>query len=422
MTADKKQPNRGFPKHFLWGAATAAHQVEGDNHNQWTVWELENAKAKAAQADFHLHDYPTWGKIKAEAKTAENYVSGELADHYHRYKEDFDLLEKMNMNAYRFSVEWSRIEPKEGTWNSEAIAHYKDYLEELRRRNIEPIVTLLHFTLPVWFAEMGGFEKRANVKYFVRFAEKIMSELGNSVRFIITINEPEVYGFESYYLQNWPPNKSSLFKVWRVGINQAVAHKKVAKALHSLNRRYKVGIAKNTVYFFPGDSAWVSRLSANLFQFFQDDYFIRKYIRHSDFLGVNYYQSARLLGYRVHNSEKLDYSDVDWPVAPSDIEYALERLNRKYKKPLMITENGIADADDELREQWIKETIIGMQKALNSGVELIGYIHWSLMDNFEWAYGKWPRFGLVAIDYKTGKRTLRPSAAWFGRVIKKLKD
>ena len=419
MTARQKS---GFPKHFLWGAATAAHQVEGDNHNQWSVWELENAHAKAAQADFHLHDYPTYDKIKAEAKKPDNYVSGELGDHYNRYKEDFDFLTKMNMNAYRFSVEWSRIEPKEGSWNSAAIAHYKTYLEELRRRDIEPIVTLFHFTLPVWFAELGGFEKRANVKYFVRFAEKIMSELGNSVRYIITINEPEVYGFESYYLQNWPPNKASLFKVWHVANNQAYAHKKAAKALHTLNRRYKIGIAKNTVFFFPGDTAWLSRLSANIFQFFQDDYFIKKYVKHSDFLGVNYYQSGRLLGYRVHNSEKADYSDVDWMLAPSDVQYALERLNRKYKLPLMITENGVADADDIHREQWIKETIIGMQKAMKNGVDLIGYLHWSLMDNFEWAYGKWPRFGLVAIDYKTGKRTLRPSAAWFGRVIKRLRN
>ncbi len=419
MTARQKT---SFPKHFLWGAATAAHQVEGDNHNQWTVWELENAKAKAAQADYHLHDYPTWEKIKPEAKDPNNYVSGSLGDHYHRYKEDFDFLDKMHMNAYRFSVEWSRIEPVEGSWNSEAIAHYKAYLEELRRRSIEPVVTLLHFTLPVWFAEKGGFEKRSNVRYFVRFAEKIMSELGNSIRFVVTINEPEVYGFESYYWQNWPPNQSSLLKTLRVANNLAAAHRRTAKALHVMNRRYKIGIAKNSVYFFPGDNAWLSRMSANIYQFFQDDFFIRKYAKHCDFLGVNYYQSQRVYGYRTHNSESADYSDVDWMLAPADIEYVLERLYRTYKLPLMITENGLADADDEHREWWIKETIIGMQKSLKSGVDLLGYFHWSLMDNFEWAYGKWPRFGLVSVDYKTGTRSLRPSAAWFGRVIKKLRQ
>lgn len=418
----KNQRNSGFPRHFLWGAATASHQVEGGTHNQWTVWELENAKAKAAQADYQLHDYPTWDKIKAEAKNPDNYVSGDLGDHYNRYKEDFEYLEKMNMNAYRFSIEWSRVEPEEGTWNSEAIAHYKEYLSELHRRNIEPVVTLFHFTLPVWFTEKGGFEKRSNVAYFVRYADKIMSELGNSVRFIITINEPEVYGFESYYLQNWPPNKSSIYKMWRVSVNQATAHRKAAKVLHEINRRYKVGIAKNTTYFFAGDNSWLSKLSASIFQYFQDDYFINKYIRHCDFLGVNYYQSQRVFGYRIFNSEKTDYSDVDWMLAPSDIEYALERLSAKYKKPLIITENGLADAEDKYREWWIKETIIGMQKALKKNVDLIGYFHWSLLDNFEWAYGKWPRFGLVAIDYKTGKRTLRPSAAWFGKVLKKLRS
>jgi beta-glucosidase len=418
----KHRQNSGFPRHFLWGAATASHQVEGGNHNQWTVWELENANAKAAQAEYQLHDYPTWDEVKSEAKKADNYVSGNLGDHYHRYKEDFEYLEKMNMNAYRFSIEWSRVEPEEGAWNTEAIAHYKEYLSELHRRNIEPVVTLLHFTLPVWFAEKGGFEKRSNVAYFVRYADKIMIELGNSVRFIITINEPEVYGFESYYLQNWPPNKASLYKMWRVSVNQATAHRKVAKTLHEINRRYKVGIAKNTTYFFAGDNAWLSQLSANIFQYFQDDYFIKKYIRHCDFLGVNYYQSQRVFGYRIFNSEKADYSDVDWMLAPSDIEYALERLGSKYKKPLMITENGLADAEDEYRQWWIKETIIGMQKALKNNVDLIGYFHWSLLDNFEWAYGKWPRFGLVAIDYKTGKRTLRPSAVWFGRVLKKLRS
>jgi beta-glucosidase len=418
----KHRQNSGFPRHFLWGAATASHQVEGGNHNQWTVWELENANAKAAQAEYQLHDYPTWDEVKSEAKKADNYVSGNLGDHYHRYKEDFEYLEKMNMNAYRFSIEWSRVEPEEGAWNTEAIAHYKEYLSELHRRNIEPVVTLLHFTLPVWFAEKGGFEKRSNVAYFVRYADKIMIELGTSVRFIITINEPEVYGFESYYLQNWPPNKASLYKMWRVSVNQATAHRKVAKTLHEINRRYKVGIAKNTTYFFAGDNAWLSQLSANIFQYFQDDYFIKKYIRHCDFLGVNYYQSQRVFGYRIFNSEKADYSDVDWMLAPSDIEYALERLGSKYKKPLMITENGLADAEDEYRQWWIKETIIGMQKALKNNVDLIGYFHWSLLDNFEWAYGKWPRFGLVAIDYKTGKRTLRPSAVWFGRVLKKLRS
>src|SRR5690606_5391821 len=149
-------------------------QVEGGNHNQWSVWELENAKSKAAQAKHQWEDLESWEMIKEEAQNPDSYVSGKAADHYNRYEQDFDLLQKMNMNALRFSVEWSRVEPEEGAWNVAAVEHYKNYAAELKKRGIEPVVTLFHFTLPVWFVAKGGFEKRANVKYFVRFAEKIV--------------------------------------------------------------------------------------------------------------------------------------------------------------------------------------------------------------------------------------------------------
>lgn len=415
-----QKKNTKFPKHFLWGAATAAHQVEGNNHNQWSIWELENAKAKSVQAEYLYDDYPSWDHIKTEARSPSNYVTGALADHYGRYNEDFDLLQKMNMNAFRFSIEWSRIEPEEGAWNSEAIAHYKQYLAELKKRDIEPVVTLFHFTLPNWFTEMGGFEKRANVKYFTRYAEKVVRELGSNMRYIITINEPEVYAFESYYLQNWPPNQSSIWKFLKVINNMATAHKGAAKLIHAANRKFKVSIAKNSFYIYPGDNAWISRLSANVMQYFQDDFIIKKFVKSCDFLGVNYYFTNRVYGYRIHNPEQ-KLSDLNWDMQPADIEYVLERLTRNYHLPIMITENGLADAKDEQREWWIKETLLAMQRAMASNVVLLGYLHWSLMDDFEWALGKWPRFGLIAIDYKTGKRTLRPSAVWFGRVIKRLR-
>jgi beta-glucosidase len=410
-----------FPKRFLWGAATSAHQVEGGTHNQWSVWELENAKAKAAQAEYQYQDYPSWERIKQDAKTPINYVSGRLGDHYHRYAEDFDYLTKMNMNAYRFSIEWSRIEPKEGSWNAEAINHYKEYIAELKRRNIEPIMTLLHFTLPTWFADKGGFEHRANIKYFVRFAERAVAELGKGVKFIITINEPEVYGVASYFHQDWPPANPSLWKTLRVVHNQIAAHKKAYRAIKAINPRFKVSIAKNSVYFYPGDTAWLSRASASVMQWLEDDYVLRKVRRTTDFLGLNYYQSARVFGYRIHNSEKAEYTDVDWMMSPGDIEYVLQRWHRHYDKPILITENGLADATDELRQEWIKATIVAIQRAMGDGVTVFGYLHWSLLDNFEWAYGRWPRFGLVEIDYATGDRRLRPSAAWFGRVIQKLR-
>ena len=416
----EKKPTQDFPKHFLWGAATAAHQVEGGNHNQWTVWELEHAKTKAAQAEYHFKDFENWDSIKQDAKDPNNYVSAGLADHYGRYEEDFALLKKMNMNSYRFSIEWSRIEPEEGAWSAEAIAHYQEYARRLHKLDIEPIVTLFHFTLPVWFAQKGGFEKRANVQYFTRFVEKIIGELGISVRYIITMNEPVVYAYESYYLQNRPPALASPYKFWKVLNNLAYAHRQASKVIHGMNRRYKVSIAKNSNYFYAGDNAWLSRFSADTMQYFQDDYFLNKVVKSCDFLGINYYQSQRVYGYRIHNPDK-DMSDIDWDMQPGDIQYVLERLSRKYNLPIIITENGLADADDDKRKWWLTHTLMGMKEAIGNGVHLQGYVHGSLIDTFEWELGKWPRFGLAEINYKTGDRKLRPSALWFGRVIKKIR-
>lgn len=416
----QKKPILAFPKKFLWGAATSAHQVEGGTHNQWTVWELENAKSKAAQAKFHFEDLESWSRIEKEASDPQNYVSEDSVDHYNRYEEDFDLLEKMNMNAFRFSIEWSRVEPEEGAWNVEAVEHYKKYAASLKKRGIEPVVTLFHFTLPVWFVNRGGFEKRSNTQYFVRFAEKMVRELGTSVRLVITLNEPEVYAHESYFGGNWPPNVTSKWKFWRVMNNLAYTHNKTAATIHAINRRYKVSISKNSCYFYAGDDAWLSRKSAGIMQYFQDDYFLRKIAKSCDFLGVNFYFSNRVYGYRVHTPDN-KVSDMGWDLSPGDIQYALERLHEKYHLPILITENGLADGEDTHRQWWITSTLIGMQKAMENGVKLEGYLHWSLLDNFEWDKGKWPRFGLVEVDYTTLERHLRPSALWFGKIIKHLR-
>lgn len=418
---DQKRPPM-FPKKFLWGASTSSHQVEGNTHNQWTVWELENAKALAAKAEYHLHDLESWERIESQAKNPDNYVSGEGADHYNRYEEDFQILKKLNMNAFRFSIEWSRVEPEEGTWNAEAIEHYKKYTARLKELEIEPVITLFHFSLPTWFTEKGGFEKRSNVKYFTRFAAKIVEELSPNVRFITTLNEPVVYAVESYHEHHWPPAFAyKKFKLWRVVNNLAHAHRQAAKAIHGLSRRHKVMISQHCMYFYPGDTAWLSRVSAMILQYLQDDYFIKKVIKSSDLLGVNFYFSNRIYGYRIHNPEE-QVSDVGWDLSPAHLEYVLERLHRKYKVPMIVTEAGLADGEDKYRKNVIANHLSAIQKARGHGAEILGYLHWSLIDNFEWAYGKWPRFGLVEIDYQTKKRTLRPSAIWFGKVIKKMRE
>jgi beta-glucosidase len=417
----QKKPQLSFPKKFLWGAATSAHQVEGNTHNQWTVWEFENTIALATRASYHFEDLENWPQIKQAAKDPNNYVSAKGADHYTRYAEDFDLLKKMHMNAFRFSIEWSRVEPQEGAWNVEAIEHYKQYVNELKRRNIEPVVTLFHFTLPVWFSDMGGFEKRRNVKYFTRFAEKIIRELGISVRYIVTINEPELYAIESYLGGHWPPNKTSKWTTWRLFNNLAYAHNQAARAIHAINRRYKVSIAKNSCYVYAGDNAVLSRFSAAVLQYIRDDYFLKKVVKQCDWLGVNYYFSDRVYGYRVHNPDQ-KLSDLGWDLSPENVQYALERLHEKYQLPIIITENGLADADDAQRQWWISQTLLAMHKAMKNGVKLEGYLHWSLLDNFEWDKGFWPRFGLAAVDYTTKKRSLRPSALWYGKIIKYLRE
>lgn len=414
-------PASKFPKRFLWGASTSAHQVEGGTHNQWSVWELENAKSLAAQAEYHYGDLENWDDIKPAAKNPDNYVSGLASEHFTRYKTDIAIAKKLNMNALRFSVEWSRIEPSEGRWDPTAIDHYKRYVHELKRQEIEPVLTLFHFTLPVWFAELGGFEKRANTKYFLRFIEKILSELGQDITYVITINEPEVYAFESYYLGHWPPAMQSKRTALKVLSNFAYVHNKSAKLIHGMSRRYKVSVAKNSNYYYAGDNARLSVRSAGIMQYLQDDYFLRKVVKTCDFLGVNFYFSNRVYGYRVHNPNER-VSDMGWDMSPGDIEHALERLHSKYHLPIIVTENGCADANDAHRQWWLSQSIAGIQRAMADGVDVRGYLHWSLIDNFEWDKGKWPRFGLIEVNYDTMERKVRPSARRYAAFIKQVSD
>lgn len=415
------RPNLVFPKKFLWGVSTSAHQVEGGTHNQWSIWELENAKALAAKSTYQYGDLENWDEVKVEAKSADNYVSGKAVNHYGLYQEDITLARKMNMNAWRFSIEWSRIQPEEGAWNAEAVQHYKQYMAELQRQGLEPVLTLFHFTLPIWFAEKGGFTKRGNVRYFVDFCSRILDELGGSVRYVITINEPEVYATESYARGHWPPQATNWRLAWKVMRTLAYAHNKTADMIHAKNRRYRVAVAKNSNYFYAGDDAALSEYSTSIMQYFQDDYFLKKVIKRSDFIGVNYYFSDRVYGYRVHNPDQR-LSDLGWDLHPEHVRYALERLWERYKKPLLITENGVADSGDEHRQWWLMQTIMAMRSAMDNGVELIGYFHWSLLDNFEWDKGFWPKFGLFAVDRATMKRTPRPSAVWLARVLKKIRE
>lgn len=420
MPAQKTVPV--FPKDFLWGASISAHQVEGNNHNQWSVWELENAKALASQSTYKDTWLPRWDEVKAEALKPENYVSGKAADHYNRYEQDFDLLKKLNMNALRFSIEWSRIQPNgEKDWNHEAVEHYREYIRQLKTRDIEPIVTLWHFTHPVWFEEKGGFAKYNNLKYFVKFADRIMREIGREVRYVVTVNEPDTYAFKSFYEAAWPPQKHNGWTMVETYRNLLIAHNQIYGKLRKHRRGYKVGLAKTCNYLYPGDEKLATKAAMRLRRFAVDNVPLYRVKHRLDFIGVNYYFAERVIGRRIKNPDK-HQSDTGNDLQPQNIEQVLVRLHKKYKKPLIITENGLSDAKDRDRQWWLRETMKAIIRAERRGVRLRGYLHWSLIDNFEWSSGFWPRFGLVEIDYKTLKRRPRKSALWFAGLIKKMRS
>lgn len=405
-----------FSHDFLWGAATAAHQVEGNNHNQWSVWEKENAASLATSAEKKYRSFDSWPRVKRAAMHADNYVSAAASNNFEEYERDFDFLTQMNMNSYRFSIEWARIQPTEETWDDQAIAHYRRMLQSLKKRNIEPVVTLFHFTLPTWFADKGGFEKKANVVHFIAYVEKMMTELGDLMTYVITINEPTVYASISYLAGMWPPARKNPLLAVKVTNILAYAHNEAARTIHSIGTGYQVSISHNSPHFIAMDGSIVTKMTIGFGQYIMDDLFLRKVIDLCDFVGINYYMTHQIKGVRLRQPKR-PVTDLNWSIEPADIQHVLERIHKTYHKPIMITENGLADATDTHRKYWIEQTIIAMEKASQNGVSIIGYLHWSLMDNFEWAFGKWPRFGLVAVDYTTGKKTLRKSAQWFGTRI-----
>lgn len=422
-----------FPPDFMWGVSTAAHQVEGGNHNQWTEWEKASAKKLAkitgakspnSGAYSRIDQLPVWKDIAREARSPSNYISGRGVDHYNLYKHDFDIAKSMNLNAFRFTIEWSRIEPEEGHWNKEALEHYKNYIAELKKRNLEPVLNIWHWTMPVWFTKRGGFEKRRNVFYFERFVHKVAHELTDDVRYVITINEPNVYTSFGYLMGEYPPQKRNFIAFNRVYANLARAHRQSYYLLKARKPSLQVGIASQLANIQAKRAHSVlDEFITEWMRYFWNWWFLQKIRKEQDFIGVNYYFTDY---YRLKLpfkpvDPKLPLNDLGWYMEPEGIYPLLLRVWAHYKKPIIITENGVADRKDQYRRWWIEETIIAMERAISEGVQLIGYFHWSLLDNFEWAMGWWPKFGLVEVDRRTMKRKLRPSAKWFGEQVARLR-
>jgi len=411
-----------FPKDFLWGASTSSHQVEGGTHNQWSVWELAHAAEMAKTAGKRLDWLPNWHEVKAWAENPENYISGRGIDHYRRYEEDFKLVKQLNLNSFRFGIEWSRIEPEEGIWDEAAIEYYRGYIEKLKEMDIEPVMNIWHWTMPIWFTDKGGFEKAANIKYFVRFVEKVGGSYGHLLKYVITLNEPNVYASFSYFLGQWPPQAKSPIKMAVVYWHLARAHRQSYKVLKNLHPKLQIGVASqlgNVQAKRPHNL--FDEMSTKIMRYGWNWWYLRRIRRCQDFVGINYYFTDYYSGLFKKQNPSQPVSDLGWYMEPEGLYPLILRSWARFKKPIIITENGVADAKDEFRRWWIEESLVAMEKARSEGIPVEGYFHWSLLDNFEWAYGWWPKFGLVEVDRAHGmKRTVRPSAKWFAERIDKL--
>lgn len=413
-----------FPKHFFWGVSTASHQVEGNTANQWTVWERANADRLAKTAAERLGWLPNWDTIRQRAENPQNYLSGKGVDHYNRYKEDFTIAKQLRMNAFRFGIEWSRLEPVEGQWDESVIEHYRDYIKQLKQRDLEPFLNIWHWTMPTWFTEKGGFVKRRNLKYFERFVTKVIELFGDDLRYVITINEPNVYAVFSYMTGEWPPNKHNPAVALRVYWHLVLAHRRAYRIIKSKHPEIKVGIAQQLANIqAKRPQNFFNEMSTKAMRYWWNWWFLNRIKRQQDFVGFNYYFSDYYTGRIKRENPTVPLNDLGWYMEPEGLYPLLLRVWAHYEKPIFITENGLADEDDQYREWWLEETIIAMERALSEGVDLRGYFYWSLLDNFEWAYGWWPKFGLVAVDRRQGmKRTVRASAYWLRDRIRDLSE
>lgn len=401
----KSHPPFKFPKNFFWGAATSSHQVEGGTDNDWTEWETSSKRLKYLERK---------GLIKKHGIST--YVSGRACDHYNRFEEDFKLARSLGHNAHRFSIEWSRIEPVEGEFNQKEIQHYKNVVNSLRKNRMEPFVTIFHWTVPRWFNKKGGWLSSKAPDRLVRFAEKITAALKDDVRFFITLNEPDIFATHPYLIGDWPPCKGGLLSYFKSLDMLVRAHIKVYDAIKSIAPNSSVGIAKHNVHFEMARNTLLNRFLKRAGDSFWNFNILDKIVEKQDFIGLNHY-GRNLIDAWFGQNPNYRISDLKWELFPPAIYHVLMDL-KKYNKPIYITENGLADHHDIHRSWFITETIKSIYEAIQDGVDVRGYLHWSLLDNFEWAEGFLPRFGLIEVDYTALKRTIRKSAKILSSFIK----
>ena len=412
-----------FPDGFLWGAATAAHQVEGDNINSdWWAWERRPG-------------------------TPCREPSGAACDHYRRFPEDIALLADLGLNTYRFSVEWARIEPSDGVFNPAELDHYRRVVETVRSHGLIPMTTLNHFTLPAWLAGRGGWRTPEAPSLFERYCRRVVGALGDSVDWYCTVNEPGVVAFGGYLgALGFPPGTRDVGS-WRQAIGGLVeAHRRARSAVKDLRPAARVGATHSMQEW---EASAGGRPVIEYLRRMNEDAFLEA-CAEDDFIGVQTYTRVRVnapaivapLVRTALAMPRIEAVAVPWIVGretrrapaavggdgtratqmgyefrPEAIAWTVGRVARMYPgKDIVVTEHGVATADDTERVEFIARGLASLHRLLEEGVPLRGYVHWSLLDNFEWARGYEMTFGLVGVDRATQQRTVRPSARMLGRV------
>ncbi len=428
-----------LPAGFLFGTATAAHQIEGGLDNDWTDWER----------GFHADGSP---------HVKDRTVSGAACDSWNRFDEDLGLMRHLGANAYRFSVEWSRLEPAEGQWNDEAAERYLSWARRLREAGIEPMVTLHHFTLPRWVATQGGWMNDRTIDLLASFTERVAKKLGSAVDSWCTLNEPNVLMAMSYLKGVFPPGLKDQ-RLCAQGLARLIrAHGRMANIIREYDTvdadgdgfTSRIGLAHHVRIFQPASRSPLDRIIAG----FMDRFFNQAIIDASaqgritlsipgaveideevpnlkgslDWLGINYYGRDHVRADLSDPSMSEQYvpadrpvSDLGWDIWPEGMYQVLKRYSA-LGLPIYVTENGIADHRGEKRSVFLRSHFEALVRAARDGVDVRGYFHWSLLDNFEWAEGHEPRFGLYRVDYASAdkRREATPAVETFRQIARGL--
>ena len=424
----------GFSQDFLWGAASAAAQIEGawnENGKCPSIWDVAGDHIQDGQ-DCHM-----------------------ACDHYHRYKEDVALMKELGLKSYRFSVSWCRIMPEKGVVNPKGIEFYQNLISELKAAGIEPLVTLYHWDLPLWVHEEGGWPSPKIIDYYLEYVKVVVEALSDQVRYWMTFNEPSVFIMLSYALGSFAPFVSDVAACQEALRHMLLAHGKAVALIRQFAKTPPmIGLAMAATTYIPdsedaaglkdaAEKSFLSQVGEGSNALYMDPIALGKaspmlaqklsaqdlqiISEPMDFVGVNVYQPSNpLLNKEGYDTEKLPRTMMDWVIDGRCLYWTIRQYWERYHLPVMVTENGMANPDevgadgcvhDEIRKTFLRDFLGSMKRAADEGIPVLGYQHWSIMDNFEWCSGYGPRFGLIHVDYGTQKRTIKDSARYYAEII-----